>query len=323
MIRLQKLKDDELLGHIQNISASERKIYADIIEALEEIERRKLYLARGYSSLFSFCTEFLKYSEGAAQRRIASMRLVKILPPAEKSIVKTKIEAGSINLTHLSKVSQALRTMPKTLKAPEKMKLIESLENTTKDECERKLIEAGAKPVFKREDLRPINSEEYRLSINLDTESLQALQEYIALTAHQNPWASKEKAVCMAIQSALELEKKKRTGEITSKAPEKSSSRAKLKEHNDSSKDFTAAVAAKPRRYICAKTKRKVWSRDKGVCQYVDPKTGRSCQSKHALQLDHIHEFAKGGGNEAINLRLLCAAHNRHRRSVIRRPKAH
>ena len=66
-------------------------------------------------------------------------------------------------------------------------------------------------------------------------------------------------------------------------------------------------------RVIPAAIKRAVWERDQGCCSYVDPKTGRRCSSRHLLQIDHIRPWARGGGAELDNLRLLCHAHHRHR----------
>lgn len=48
-------------------------------------------------------------------------------------------------------------------------------------------------------------------------------------------------------------------------------------------------------------------------CDHLDEETGRRCGSKHFLQLDHIHEYSRGGSNEAHNLRWMCGFHNRHR----------
>ena len=45
-------------------------------------------------------------------------------------------------------------------------------------------------------------------------------------------------------------------------------------------------------------------------CSYTS-KDGTRCSSKFLLQIDHIRPYAKGGGNEADNLRLLCYHHNR------------
>ena len=40
--------------------------------------------------------------------------------------------------------------------------------------------------------------------------------------------------------------------------------------------------------------------------------TGRRCTSRHLLQIDHIRPWARGGGCEPANLRLLCHAHHQH-----------
>ena len=66
-------------------------------------------------------------------------------------------------------------------------------------------------------------------------------------------------------------------------------------------------------RVIPAAIKRAVWERDDGRCSYVDPATGRRCASRHLLQIDHIRPWARGGGFEPANLRLLCHAHHRRR----------
>ncbi len=61
-----------------------------------------------------------------------------------------------------------------------------------------------------------------------------------------------------------------------------------------------------------------VMIRDQGRCQFVGA-GGRKCNSRHNLQIDHIQPVAKGGRTELENLRILCAAHNRHRVRVSER----
>ena len=73
---------------------------------------------------------------------------------------------------------------------------------------------------------------------------------------------------------------------------------------------------AKPRasgRSIPAAMRRQVWQRDGSRCSYVDPQTGRRCNSRHLIEIDHILPYALGGGADPANLRLLCHAHHRHR----------
>ncbi len=61
-----------------------------------------------------------------------------------------------------------------------------------------------------------------------------------------------------------------------------------------------------------------VMIRDQGRCQFVGA-GGRKCNSRHNLQIDHIQPVAKGGRTELENVRILCAAHNRHRVRVSER----
>ena len=64
-------------------------------------------------------------------------------------------------------------------------------------------------------------------------------------------------------------------------------------------------------RYIPQRVREKVWARDEGKCAFVGS-TGKRCNSTLNLQLDHFPiPFARGGPNNADNLRLLCARHNK------------
>ena len=66
-------------------------------------------------------------------------------------------------------------------------------------------------------------------------------------------------------------------------------------------------------RAIPAAVRRQVWHRDGGCCSYVDRQTGRRCNSRHLIEIDHIMPYALGGGADPANLRLVCHAHHRYR----------
>ena len=66
-------------------------------------------------------------------------------------------------------------------------------------------------------------------------------------------------------------------------------------------------------RTIPAAVRREVWQRDGGRCSYVDRETGRRCNSRHMIEMDHILPYALGGSADPENLRLVCRAHHRHR----------
>ena len=63
-------------------------------------------------------------------------------------------------------------------------------------------------------------------------------------------------------------------------------------------------------RYVSTSATRELWKRSGGQCEYVDPVSGRRCQSSYKLQRDHLVAHAYGGSNSLDNLRLVCPTHN-------------
>ena len=98
------LSNEDLTLKLRALVHEERKITLQILELICESERRRLFAESGYSSLFDWLTRELGYSEGAAQRRIESARLLRAVPS-----VAEKIESGSLSLTNLAKVGSTLR----------------------------------------------------------------------------------------------------------------------------------------------------------------------------------------------------------------------
>ena len=82
-----------------------------------------------------------------------------------------------------------------------------------------------------------------------------------------------------------------------------------------------AAKSCASGRAISAGVRRQMWQRDGGRCSYVDPQTGRRCNSTHLIEIDHIVPHALGGGADPGNLRLLCGAHHRHRHAQGKSPR--
>jgi hypothetical protein len=58
---IRTLSDSALLKRLNVLAEKERATTLEILLHLNEVDRRRLYLTQGYSSLFSYCTEHLKY----------------------------------------------------------------------------------------------------------------------------------------------------------------------------------------------------------------------------------------------------------------------
>ncbi|RYZ74730.1 MAG: HNH endonuclease [Proteobacteria bacterium] len=79
-------------------------------------------------------------------------------------------------------------------------------------------------------------------------------------------------------------------------------------------------------RYIPAQVRHELWQRNNGQgCEFAS-NDGARCGSHHALQMDHVYGFARGGDHAPENLQILCAAHNRYvwrlARGTVKEPRA-
>lgn len=81
-------------GTIDSLSR-ERACILDFLLHLGEMDRRRLHLDLGYPSLFAYCTEALRLSEGAASRRITAARLLRDYPSAAPYLEDGRLGLGT------------------------------------------------------------------------------------------------------------------------------------------------------------------------------------------------------------------------------------
>jgi hypothetical protein len=105
---LKSMSLSSLDAHIKNLVCSERKITDQILNAITELDLRRGYTELGFSSLFSYLTVGLGYSESSAQRRITSARLIAKVSEPVKDALKSKLKEGTINLSQVSKLSSMI-----------------------------------------------------------------------------------------------------------------------------------------------------------------------------------------------------------------------
>src|SRR5687768_15495216 len=91
---LRRLSDKELLARVHSIAQKERQASACLIAHLAELEIRGLYLPEGCSSMFTYCTQILKFSEQEAYTRIRAGRVAARFP-----VVLDRLADGSLNMT--------------------------------------------------------------------------------------------------------------------------------------------------------------------------------------------------------------------------------
>ena len=80
---------------------------------------------------------------------------------------------------------------------------------------------------------------------------------------------------------------------------------------DNKSKKFLSLKGPQVRsRYIAKKNKQHLLIEANYQCEYVAPLTGKRCECKINLQVDHLYPYAWGGLNTIENTRIRCGQHN-------------
>ncbi len=127
---IHRLKDVQLESQLKILVGRERQLLHFILKHIQEADRRKLYAARAFSTLFEYLTKEMGYSSGAAQRRIEAARLMNQVPE-----LALKIQQGDVNLSQIGIISQAVKLkesqMGKKLSAEVKREVIAEVAKKT------------------------------------------------------------------------------------------------------------------------------------------------------------------------------------------------
>jgi hypothetical protein len=304
MFKLKVLNDSELNEKIKSLAAQERSLTQVILEHIAEVDRRKLFLAMSYPSLFDYLTREIGYSAGAAQRRIDAARLLQKIPE-----VSFQIKDGLINLAQISKMQKLCRHIKKetgvAVDVSIQKSVLEKLENQGALQTDL-ILAQEFKIEIKTEEKKQIQRDEStRVELTFSREEMGVIQKAQALLSHQTGGNLKCTFMEMAKQviraSSIRMRKQGLQSFSTGKIP---SSVAITPVSIP-----TATVAVKT---ITPKLRREILARDQ-VCQFTNIKTGKMCGSGFFLEIDHIKPKFAGGGNASENLRVLCKKHNIYR----------
>jgi len=280
---VKSLCDEGLLAQTDYLVAEERQNTILILRHLREIEIRRLFIDLGFSSMYEYCIKHIKYSEGQTQRRLSSARLFTELPEIEN-----KIQVGDLNITSLSKIQSFLKveeSAENELSREEKLDLICHLENKSTREIEKDLVRFSNKPALMAEKFKvatsmPVLGEElvsfakFEALLN-DTQS-KLLTEFKNLFAHELSDFS-DGAILNFLLEKIVNQKKKKLG--LSEKKEATTINAPLP---------SAPKVKQQRAHIPIVTQRKVWARANSCCEHKDIKSHTRCNSKHALEIDHV-----------------------------------
>jgi hypothetical protein len=87
---LTHLSDATLLGNLHALVARDRRTTAELLAHIGEVESRRLHLAAGYASMFSYCVHVLHMSEDVAYKRIRAARLARRFPAILAAVAEAR-----------------------------------------------------------------------------------------------------------------------------------------------------------------------------------------------------------------------------------------
>lgn len=316
---LRKLSNNDLIRRLIDDVARERAMTIAVLHDLNEMERRRLYLDLGCSSLFDYCVRKLKYSSSAAARRIQASRCIRRFP-----IVLRLLQANEISLTTVGSIAPILNTQNCE-------SILKRVRGVSCRQVERIVCEYRP-PVAMRDRVKPVRvvtpgagSEIKQFSQFLaDDEFVALFEEVRQLMSRDGHHPSMSEVLKTTLREYRDRHspaaRHERRGAMTAAAVVAAGAKEAGSAATGIAQSTNEASAADSRRRECEDAPKSrhipddirdaVFVRDGGRCTFIS-RCGTRCGSAHGLQIDHIRPFSVGGTHELSNLRLLCAAHNR------------
>jgi 5-methylcytosine-specific restriction endonuclease McrA len=131
---LRGMSDAELLGSLDRVVGRGRRITAEVLAHLGEVEARRLYLDAACSSLFAYCTERLRLDAGAAYKRILAARAARRFP-----MILQMVSDGGLHLAGIGLLAPHLTPANHE-------ELLAAATNKSKREIEALLADRAPKP---------------------------------------------------------------------------------------------------------------------------------------------------------------------------------
>lgn len=325
------LSDEQLLANVKALAGAERKATADLIAALAEVGRRKLYLGEGFPSLFSYCTQVLHLSEHAAYGRIEAVRAVYRFP-----VVLDHLADGSLTLTtaclvapvmtaenHEALLAAALhksrreveQLVAATRPKPDVPAVVRKLPTLRSQGFAQTPIQSAGSPASAPSAVGVERGRELRspaaevivprpVTQNAAVTPLAPERYKIQFTASHEAY-EKLRRVQALLRHVIPSGDPGAVFERALDALLADLERRKLAATN---RPRPAREAAPGSRHIPAAVRREVWRRDGARCAFVGA-AGR-CAERGFLELHHVVPFAAGGEATTANIELRCRAHN-------------
>lgn len=323
----RRLDDAKLLERLRALVVKSNETEADLLEHLVEVDERRLYLP-DHTSMFAFCTGELRFSEAAAENRIAVARAGRRLPRVVEMLRSGAIHLSGLRVLvpHLTDESADALLEQAAGKSKRAIEEIVACHAPRHDVAEsiRKVPERqvaapvpvaapppSPAPAFllsvpasapRPATVAPLAPDRYHVQLTASRELRDKIEEAKSLLRHQVPNGDLATILDRALTVLIAQVKKDRFG--VGRKPRS----AALPEGPATSRHVPDAI------------KRAVYERDGGQCTFVGT-DGKRCEQRGWLELDHLDGFARRAEHTVAGLTLRCRGHNEYAAEVMYGPE--
>ena len=101
--QLKTLSDDELLRRLSKLMCQSRRVEADLVAHIAEVDARRLYAREAMPSMHAYCIEVLRLTDFEAYLRITAARAAREYP-----MLLTMLRDGRLHLTAVARLASHL-----------------------------------------------------------------------------------------------------------------------------------------------------------------------------------------------------------------------
>ena len=319
---LSNLSDSVLLRRLAELVARDRVTMAAMLAHIAEVDSRRLYLPAAYPSMHAYCVRELRLSEDAAYRGITAARAARQFPAIFEAIAGGNLSLSAVgvlapylataNASELLKAaahkseSEIDQLIAERFPRSEMLALVTSIPParslstqlvpervgmTTPEQADARLAPARVEDVAPQTRVAPIAAQRFALQFSIGQSAYDKLRHVQELLSHQIGPGDLAGVFERSLDALLAHLGKSRCA---------ATSRPQRNPRPTTS-----------RRHVPAHVMRAVRERDGDRCTFVS-ESGKRCEERSRLQLEHIVPVARGGEATAENIRMLCHSHNQH-----------
>jgi hypothetical protein len=331
--RPESLSDDLLLARVEELVRRSRRVEAELIWHLAEVDRRRLYRREACPSMHLYATARLHLSDAEAYLRITVARVARRFP-----VVLRMLADGRLHLSAIAKLAPHLRQENcDMLLAQAVRRSKRDIEMLVARIAPRPDVPSGmrrlpgvrpAEPVPGGvDDPAPVLAGTGTAQADGAAEAAQADPPPRLPKRTDNvlaPLAESRYRVQFTAGEALHARITRAQALLRHQIPDgdlaavfdramtlllRDLERARYAATPAPRKTAAEADPTPSSRRIPDPIKREVWTRDEEQCTFRD-REGRRCPARERLEFHHLTPFAQGGDHSASALTLRCASHN-------------